>query len=135
LESFAVISGFSDDEKSLLLEKVRKTLHSEPLLGPSFHLHVLKLEPDGSLVLEGEVSSVAAKKLALEHIAAVAPSVTCLVDRLHVKPAAPMTDKEIRIHVRNGLIEEADFRSLEIREFENDQLGASTLKCRTVSSS
>ena len=32
-----------------------------------------------------------------------------------------MTDKEIRVHVRNGLIEEADFRALEIRELENGE--------------
>ena len=105
-----------------LLAKVRSTLRSEPLLGPSFHLRDLRIERDGSLILDGEVPSVAAKKLALEHVAAVAPSVTCIVDRLHVKPAVHMTDKEIRVHVRNGLIEEADFRALEIRELENGAL-------------
>jgi osmotically-inducible protein OsmY len=100
---------------------VRATLRSEPRLGPSFHLHELKLEPDGALVLDGEVPSVAAKKLALEHVAAAVPSITCIVDRLHVTPAVQMTDKEIRVHVRNALIEEPSFRALEIRELENGE--------------
>jgi osmotically-inducible protein OsmY len=81
----------------------------------------LKLEPDGALVLDGEVPSMAAKKLALEHVAAAAPSVSCIVDRLHVKPAVHMTDKEIRVHVRNGMIEEQSFKTLEVRERENDE--------------
>ena len=111
----------SEHEQLDLLEKVRARLRSEPLLGPSFHLRDLKIEADGALVLDGEVPSVAAKKLTLEHVAAAAPSVTCLVDRLHVKPAVPMTDKEIRVHVRNGLIEEQSFKALEIRELENEE--------------
>ncbi len=32
-----------------------------------------------------------------------------------------MTDKEIRVHVRNGLIEEPSLRALEIRELENGE--------------
>ena len=111
----------SEHEQLDLLEKVRARLRSEPLPGPSFHLRDLKIEADGALVLDGEVPSVAAKKLTLEHVAAAAPSVTCLVDRLHVKPAVPMTDKEIRVHVRNGLIEEQSFKALEIRELENEE--------------
>ncbi len=30
-----------------------------------------------------------------------------------------MTDKEIRVHLRNGLIGETSFRALDIRELEN----------------
>lgn len=111
-----------EQEQLQLLAKVRSTLRSEPLLGPSFHLRDLRIEHDGSLILDGEVPSVAAKKLALEHVAALAPSATCIVDRLHVKPAVHMTDKEIRVHVRNGLIEEPSLRALEIRELENGEL-------------
>ncbi len=33
-----------------------------------------------------------------------------------------MTDKEIRVHLRNGLIEEQSFKALEIAELENDEL-------------
>jgi osmotically-inducible protein OsmY len=112
---------FTHTEILELLAKVRGTLRSERLLGPSFHLRDLGIEPDGSLVLEGEVNSVAAKKLALEHVAAIAPSVTCIVDRLHVRPATPMSDKEIRVHVRNALIAESSLWALEICEREGDE--------------
>ena len=75
-----------------LLAKVRAALHSEPRLGPSFHASELRIEPDGVLVLAGEVPSVAAKKLALERVAALA-GITGIVDRLHVRPATRMTTK------------------------------------------
>jgi hypothetical protein len=112
---------FTHTEILELLAKVRRTLRSERLLGPSFHLRDLRIEPDGSLVLDGEVNSVAAKKLALEHVAAIAPSVTCIVDRLHVRPAVPMSDKEIRVHVCNALIAESSLRALEICQREGDE--------------
>ncbi len=104
-----------------LLAKVRAALRSEPRLGPSFHASELRIEPDGVLVLAGEVPSVAAKKLALERVAALG-GITGIVDRLHVQPAARMTDKEIRVHLRDMLIEDLSFKHLEIREAEADGL-------------
>jgi osmotically-inducible protein OsmY len=98
-----------------LLAKVRAALRSEPRLGPSFHASELRIEPDGVLVLAGEVPSVAAKKLALERVAALG-GIAGIVDRLHVQPATRMTDKEIRVHLRDMLIEDLSFRELEIRE-------------------
>ena len=100
-----------------LLAKVRAALRSEPRLGPSFHSSELRIEPDGVLVMAGEVPSVAAKKLALERVAALT-GITGIVDRLHVRPATRMTDKEIRVHLRDMLIEDLSFRELEIREAE-----------------
>jgi osmotically-inducible protein OsmY len=100
-----------------LLAKVRAALHSEPRLGPSFHASELRIEAGGVLVLAGEVPSIAAKKLALERAAALA-GITGIVDRLHVRPATRMTDKEIRVHLRDMLIEELSFKELEIREAE-----------------
>ena len=97
--------------------KIRAALHSEPRLGPSFHLRQILFEDDGFLVLDGEVPDVAAKKLALERAAAI-PGVTGIVDRLHVRPAAPMGDGEIRVHVRDAFINELAFETLEIREFD-----------------
>lgn len=116
-----MINPVSEQERTELLARVRTTLRSEPLLGPTFHLLDLRLEPDGALLLEGEVPSVAAKKLALEHVAGAVPSVTRIVDRLHVAPAAEMTDKEILLHVCNGLIAEPSFRAFEIRMSENGE--------------
>lgn len=104
-----------------LLAKVRAALRSEPRLGPSFHASELSIEPDGVLVLAGEVPSVAAKKLALERVAALG-GIAGIVDRLHVQAATRMTDKEIRVHLRDMLIEDLSFRELEIREADADGL-------------
>jgi len=98
-------------------DEVRAALKSEPRLGPSFHLRQILFEDGGSLLLDGEVPDVAAKKLALERAAAI-PGVTGIVDRLHVKPAAPMGDGEIRVHVRDALTGELAFAALEIRELD-----------------
>jgi osmotically-inducible protein OsmY len=95
--------------------KVRAALRSEPRLGPTFHLKALRIEPDGSVILEGQVPSVAAKKISLEKVAAI-PGVVGIVDRLHVEPATRMSDGEIRVHVRDALIEEPAFERQEIRE-------------------
>ncbi|HZV21784.1 MAG TPA: BON domain-containing protein, partial [Hyphomicrobiales bacterium] len=72
-------------------------------------------EDDGSLLLEGEVASVAAKKLALEKAASIA-GITGIVDRLHVRPATHMGDDEIRVHLRDALIGDLSFEGVEIRE-------------------
>jgi len=100
--------------------RVRAALRSQPRLGPTFHLRELRLDPDGVVLLDGEVPDVAAKKLALEKVAAI-PGISGIADRLHVKPATHMTDKELRVHVRNGLIEESSFMALEIRELSGGE--------------
>lgn len=100
--------------------KVLRTLRSEPRLGPTFHLRELRFDRDGVVLLDGEVPDVAAKKLALEKVAAL-PGIDGIADRLHVKPATHMSDKEIRVHVRNGLISELSFASLEIRELAHGE--------------
>jgi osmotically-inducible protein OsmY len=71
----------------------------------------ISLEADGTLSLEGEVASVAAKKLTLERAAVVA-GVSGIIDRLHVTPAALEGDGEIRDHVRDALLQEPAFREL-----------------------
>jgi len=113
------MNPLTEQERLHLLDKVRATLRSERLLGPSFHLRDLRIEADGALVLDGEVQSVAAKKLALEHVAAIAPAATCIVDRLHVRPAVKMNDDEIRVHLRNALVADSDLRALEISELDD----------------
>ncbi len=106
-----------EEDPTGIEDKVRSVLRSEPRLGPSFHLKQIILENDGSLLLDGEVPGVAAKKLALEKAAAI-PGVTGIVDRLHVIPATPMGDSEIRVHVRDALVNELSFERLEIRELD-----------------
>ena len=58
--------------------------------------------------------------MALEKVAAM-PGVAGIVDRLHVEPAAQMGDGEIRVHVRDAMIEEPAFERLEIRECAGGQ--------------
>src|SRR5688500_18524038 len=67
-----------------------------------------------TLILEGEVEDIAAKKLALERAAAV-PGVEGLVDRLRVAPAVPMSDEAIRDHVRDALYQEPAFASFALK--------------------
>jgi hypothetical protein len=50
---------------------------------------------------------------------AAVPGVEGIADRLHVRPATRMTDKEIRVHMRD-MLEEASFRDLELHELEED---------------
>ncbi len=92
-------------EASTKIKEVRSALEHEPRI--ELHNHPLKIsfEPDDSLILEGELPNIAAKKLALRHAAAV-PGVLAIVDRLRVTPSRRMGDGEIRDHVRNAFAEE-----------------------------
>jgi osmotically-inducible protein OsmY len=97
-----------------VLEKARASLRSEPRL--DLHAAPVALEfAEGVLTAEGEVSSVAAKKLALERLAAL-PEVTGIVDRLHVQPAERMGDGRIGDLVRDALLQEPAFAELTILE-------------------
>jgi osmotically-inducible protein OsmY len=112
--------GLTKDNKAEVESKVRAVLRSEPRLGTTFHLKALMIEPDGSVILEGDAPSIAAKKLALEKVASI-PGITGIVDRPHVDTATLMGDDEIRVHVREAMIEEPAFARLEIRELVGEQ--------------
>jgi len=88
-------------------QDIHRALLSEPRIGLHEHPLDLKFEA-GTLTMEGEVVSVAAKKLALERAAAL-PEVLGIVDRVHVVPAQPMGDREIRDHLRDALLQEPAF--------------------------
>ncbi len=105
----------SKNNRDEIEAEVRAVLRSEPRLGAKFHLKAIRVEDDGSVILDGEVPSVAAKKMALERVAAT-PGITGIIDRLHVEPATHMGDAEIRVHVRDAMIEEPAFELLEVRE-------------------
>jgi len=93
---------------------VHAALASEPRI--DLQRYPIAIAFDGqSLTLEGEAPSVAAKKLALEHAAAV-PAVTGIVDRLHVKPAQRMGDGEIRDLLRDALLQEPALAECAIHE-------------------
>ncbi len=74
--------------------ETRVNLHRYPL-----HIDYLG---DQTVLLEGEVESVAAKRIALERAGAI-PGPRGVVDRLKVAPARRMGDGEIRDAVRDGL--------------------------------
>lgn len=105
--------------KEEVLKRVRAAMRSEPRLGAGFKPDHLELDDKGGLTIIGEARSVAAKKLALERAAAV-PEVSSIVDRLHVAPAAPMGDADIRAHLRRFFTQEPSFSGFMVRQMESE---------------
>ncbi len=106
-------------EREHILERVRAAIKSVPAIGS--HGHSIKLGyADGALTIEGEVADIAKKKLCLEAAASV-PGVEGIVDRLHVRPATHMGDREIRDHVREALLGEPAFADMAIGEIDREQ--------------
>ena len=101
---------------------VGSALASEPRIGAADLIDV-SYNDDGSLLVEGTVETVRAKKLALECIGAI-PGVDLIVDRLHVKPAEVMSDAGIRSHLRNAFLQEPSFAGLTI---DQDSSGGSEM--------
>jgi osmotically-inducible protein OsmY len=103
-----------DTAARAVLDQARRALRSEPRL--DLHRTPVALAfADGVMTVEGEVDSIAAKKLALERIAAL-PEVAGIVDWLRVRPAQAMGDGQIRDSVRNALLADPAFAGLTIRE-------------------
>lgn len=97
-----------------LLARARAALRSEPRI--KAHQAQIMLDVAGdTLTVEGEVASVAAKKLALERLAAL-PGISGIIDRLHVRPATRMSDGEVRDHVRDALLEEPALAEITLLE-------------------
>jgi osmotically-inducible protein OsmY len=98
-----------------VLDEVRRTLRSEPRIDLHRTPVKLSLDSDGVMIVEGEVENVAAKKLALERIAAVS-GIVGIVDRLRVRSAQPMGDGQIRDLVRDALLQEPTLTDITLRE-------------------
>ena len=103
-----------------LMERARAALQSEPRVRLREHPVHLQFA-DGVMTVEGEVPSVAAKKLALERLAAL-PEVSAIVDRLHVAPAERMGDGQIRDLVRDALLQESAFDEMTVLEERQGEL-------------
>lgn len=103
-----------------ILETVRAHLRSVRGFEVGIGLPHLEHE-DGTLTIEGEVDSVATKKRMLRAAAAV-PAVQGVVDRLRVRPAEPMGDREIRDHVAHAFLAEPAFAELAIYERRGEKL-------------
>jgi len=98
-----------------VVKSVLRAFRAEPRLGPYFRLDRVAVEDDGVLVLEGEVAGLAERKLALL-LAAGTPGISRIADRIRVKPAIPVGDKEIRVRLREILATDSDFSDLDVRE-------------------
>jgi hypothetical protein len=87
-------------DDTALLERVRDALRADTRIG--FDEGPIRFSPsNGDLVMEGEVADLSAKRRALRK-AAEAIQGRFIVDRLHVRPAVPMEDGEIRDLVREA---------------------------------
>jgi osmotically-inducible protein OsmY len=82
----------------------------------------VRVEED-DVILVGEVSSIAAKKLALETVA-VQSGVAGIVDRLHVRASQSMTDGEIANHLQRALMGDSTFGFVEIHRAGDSRGGA-----------
>jgi osmotically-inducible protein OsmY len=92
--------------------EIRAALERERLV----NLHAGRVDVeygDGVARLSGEVESLAAKRLTLE-LAAALPEVTGIVDCLHVRPAARMSDGEIADHLERALLAETALGDLSL---------------------
>jgi len=74
----------------------------------------------GDLTVDGEMADVAAKKLSLECLAAVA-GVTGIIDRLRVTPAECMGDDVIRVLVRNALSQDLALANIALYEIDKGE--------------
>jgi osmotically-inducible protein OsmY len=98
-----------------IVDRARQALRSERRIEPHHESIKMNFE-DGTLTIEGEVPDVAAKKCALERIAAV-PGIVGIVDRLHVRPATLMGDAEIRTHLADAIVSDPALANLAVSEF------------------
>jgi osmotically-inducible protein OsmY len=98
--------------KDAIVRHVRAGLEHERRI--NLHRHPLKVNVvDGAVLLEGEVDSIAAKKLALE-IAAAAPKIRGVVDRVRVA-GEPRGDGAIRTSLSESMLREPELRTCTIR--------------------
>jgi len=103
---------------NVLRETALAAMRSEKRIGPHFK-PALVVDDDGTVTIQGQVETIAAKRLALERLAAT-PGVRGIVDRLRVKPAIAMSDDGILDHLRKAYYDEPSFRHLTLREREDD---------------
>lgn len=96
-----------------VMRAVRGALGREPRVGPQGRDISLSFDGD-ALVMEGELDSIAAKKVALEAAASV-EGLGGIIDRLRVRPAERMTDGEIADRLGRTFLQEGSFADYSIR--------------------
>lgn len=100
-----------------IMHAVERNLAAERQLAESRGAFKLALDDRGALTLEGEVASIAEKRIALRRAAAT-PGVSGIIDRLHVRPAFHEKDRTIRDHIVGALIGMQTFANIDIRNRE-----------------
>lgn len=87
-----------------LAREVMAALERDPRV--NLHAGQLQAEARGdAITLEGEVGEIAAKRLAAQ-VAAAVEGVRTVVDRVRVRAAEPMSDAQLRDHMRRALLSE-----------------------------
>lgn len=104
-----------------ILKMVRATLEHEPRINLHQWPVSLAMADDHALVMEGEVGSVAAKKLALQ-LARSIPDVGNVVSRLHVAPAEPKGDGEILDVLSSMLLNVGELKNCALRVLKKGQI-------------
>jgi osmotically-inducible protein OsmY len=110
-----------DAKAKELRDKALAAIRSEKRIGPHFKPVHFDVDADGTATIEAEVDTVAAKRLALERLAAT-KGVTAVIDRLRIKPAKPMSDDGILDHLRKAYYDEPSFYELALKEREAGKL-------------
>jgi osmotically-inducible protein OsmY len=96
-----------------IVRRVQGLLEHEPRV--NLHRYPIKIDlADGAVVLEGDVESIAAKKLALE-LAASVGEIRGVVDRLRVAPSERRGDGAIRDSLCGFLLRDPELRNCTIR--------------------
>jgi osmotically-inducible protein OsmY len=112
------------NDKERVLKLVRGALERDRRI--NLHRFPLRADfVDQAVVLEGEVEDIAAKKLALEHAAAV-EGIRGVVDRLRIAPTERKGDGAIRASLGAFLLEAREFHNCTIRARRKG--GAETLR-------
>jgi osmotically-inducible protein OsmY len=105
-------------------DAVRKQVHAalEREHRINLHRHPVKIESaDGTVILEGEVGDVAAKRLALQ-LAASVQGVTNVVDRLRVAPGERRGDGAVRDSAARLLLEQPELRGCSLNVRTNEKI-------------
>lgn len=103
-----------------ILKSIRAAFECEPRINLHRHAIHFDMTDDGALILEGELDSVAAKKLALE-LAGAAPDVRGVVDRLHVAPAERRGDGAILDTLTSLLLGTRDLQNCALSALKQGQ--------------
>jgi osmotically-inducible protein OsmY len=99
--------------RDAIVRQVQGAFEHEPRI--NLHRFPVRIRlAEGAVVLEGEVESIAAKKLALE-LAGAVEGIRGVVDRLRVVPAERRGDGAIRDSLCGFLLRETEFRNCALR--------------------